>query len=152
MVGNQIACLIHEWSWIKLLVWLLATLLVITYSSQFQMENMNSFQCFHFKTFLMIYQKFRNFNSQNDSHLKMFEIHFLCTVSHLWKCEWILKHYPNPLPLSWTFSIDHGHNFHLDTSNFLIPRGHFVSLSRVGHAPKLGSQLQHELLKCSNLS
>lgn len=83
----------------------------IIYSSWHWMKNAHSFSIFRLKnlsneflgsnwtlfiiTFLLQrFETFWNFNSQNNSHLKVLKIHLLSTLPHLQKCVWVLQHFP----------------------------------------------------------
>jgi hypothetical protein len=54
------------------------------------------------------FKTLQNSYSQSDSHLGMLGTHLFCSLPHLWECVWVPRHFPNPLLLSWTFSLGHG--------------------------------------------
>ncbi len=86
------------------------------------------------------FKTLQNSYSQSNFHLGMLGTHLFCSLPHMWECVWVPRHFPNPLSLSWTFSLGHG-PFSLGSNLILfILEGHCVSFPRVGHALKLGRQ------------
>lgn len=81
----------------------------------------------------------QNSYSQSDSHLGVLGTHLFWSLSHMWECVWVPRHFPNPLSLSWTFSPSHG-PFSLESILILSSWKAIVSFPRVSHALKLGRQ------------